>query len=71
MSDIKDTVNETTPVEEMPEKKEQVAAAEAPKEAPKKKKEVLPGVKMLQDIVTGVYQAAWDAKAAGKPVGWS
>ena len=47
---------------------QQKPAEAAPK---KKKKEVLPGVKALQDIVTDVYQKAWDDKKAGKPVGWS
>ena len=52
----------------MAEKVEEKVEQEAPK---KKKREVLPGAKALQDIVTRVYQKAWDDKKAGKPVGWS
>ncbi len=55
----------------MTEKVEGVTQAE-PTEAPKKKpKEVLPGTKALQQVVTDVYQKAWDDHNAGKPVGWS
>ena len=63
MTEQKETLQDKT-VTEAPK-------AEGTQEAPKKKREVLPGVKMLQDIVTDVYQAAWDAKKAGRPVGWS
>ena len=54
MTEQKETLQDKT-VTEAPK-------AEGTQEAPKKKREVLPGVKMLQDIVTDVYQAAWDAK---------
>lgn len=50
---------------------EKKTAEQAAPAAPKKKKEVLPGVKMLQQVVTDVYQYAWDQKNAGRPIGWS
>ena len=45
----------------------------APQAAPVKKapKPVSPGTKALQQVVTDVYAAAWEAKKAGRPVGWS
>ena len=46
------------------------AAAPAPAAKPPKKP-TLPGVLALRKVVNDVYQAAWDAKKAGKPVGWS
>ena len=51
---------------------ENVTATAAPAAPAKKaKKPELPGVLALRQVVTDVYQAAWDAKKAGKPVGWS
>ena len=51
---------------------ENVTATAAPAAPAKKaKKPELPGVLALRRVVTDVYQAAWDAKKAGKPVGWS
>ena len=51
---------------------ENVTATAAPAAPAKKaKKPELPGVLALRQGVTDVYQAAWDAKKAGKPVGWS
>jgi len=49
------------------------ATAAAPEAAPVKKapKPVSPGTQALRDVVTKVYAAAWDAKKAGRPVGWS
>ncbi|MCR5371602.1 MAG: 2-hydroxyacyl-CoA dehydratase [Clostridium sp.] len=51
---------------------ENVTATAAPAAPAKKaKKPELPGVLALRQVVTDVYQAAWDAKKAGRPVGWS
>ena len=51
---------------------ENVTATAVPAAPAKKaKKPELPGVLALRQVVTDVYQAAWDAKKAGKPVGWS
>ena len=49
------------------------ATAAAPEAAPVKKapKPVSPGTQALRDVVSKVYAAAWDAKKAGRPVGWS
>lgn len=48
-------------------------AGTAPEAAPAKKapKPASPGTQALRDVVTKVYAAAWDAKKAGRPVGWS
>lgn len=54
----------------MAETEKTVAAAEA---APVKKapKPASPGTQALRQVVTDVYAAAWEAKKAGRPVGWS
>lgn len=43
----------------------------APAAAPKKEKKPSPGADALRQVVTDVYQAAWDAHHRGEPVGWS
>lgn len=49
---------------------EQTAPAAA---APAKKpaKPASPGVTALRKVVSDVYAGAWEAKKAGRPVGWS
>jgi len=39
--------------------------------AKKPKRPVTPGVAALRKVVSDVYAAAWEAKKAGRPVGWS
>lgn len=48
-------------------------AGTAPEAVPAKKapKPVSPGTQALRDVVTKVYAQAWEAKKAGRPVGWS
>lgn len=40
-------------------------------EVKKAPKPASPGTQALRDIVSDVYAAAWEAKKAGRPVGWS
>lgn len=53
----------------MSEENKKVEETKAP--AKKKAKPASPGVTALRKVVSDVYAEAWEAKRAGRPVGWS